>query len=333
MKGWDCRRTIGDYIYQPHGGVRTRQSDVADEATPARGHAVFGKGGDLLGPFRGVTATRRLAAIAVGVCLWWGSAVAVADEPPPAGVDDDRWRLEAGVGVQQMTSRDQLGSPLMYRGMGIPPVLRLDKAGQRWSVGARAAGVVFGVNGGRLSSSMAEDGDPSHRADSVHVEFQGWLDREVTSSSSPRLAVGAQVGHWTFFRSYFFDPAQIGSVETWESTISADGRLSISDQLGRLFWRAGLEVALAGWMMRPAYAVRGDERVALVERRHRVLTEGRLTAVHRLQMVHAEGGLGVDIGDRWTASGRIRATWMNYRDERPTRSWSRRATIGIGYRF
>lgn len=267
----------------------------------------------------------------------WLAAVAVLLACQSATAQDDgsttQWEMTLGMGIEEVASRDEAGSPLAYTGVGYPLVLRVEADRKAWRAGGETGAFVFGVNGGRLATAYAEDGDPSHRADSVVVDLSAWLDREVLTIGDHRVAVGGQLSHWTFFRTYLYNPAQIGSVETWEATISADLRAGLDAQQGRWSWGGAISVPLLGWVMRPSYAVRGDERVQLVNSRRRVLTQGRLTSVHRLQMVQAEAVFGVEISPRWAIGGQYRIGRLSYTNQVQTRAFKHRGMLGISYRF
>ncbi len=268
-----------------------------------------------------------LAALAISAFV--AAPTTVAAQTPSS----TEWEVTVGGGVEEVASRDEAGSPLAYYGMGYPVGLRVDARGQRWAGGARTGLFFFGFNGGRLAADMATDGEPSHRADSVFVDLAGWLDRQVLELGGHRLAVGGQLSHWTFFRSYLYNPAQIGSVEAWDATISADVRASIDGHTGAMFWGLSAAVPVAGWVIRPSYAVRGDERVDLVDSNTKVVTHGRLTTVHRLQMFQTEATLGLRLGQRWSLQANYRLGRLSYTNELQTRAFSQRAMLGVGFRF
>ncbi len=269
-----------------------------------------------------------MAALVASLCILIGGQ-AVGEETSPS----TNWTVTAGGGVAEVASRDEAGSPLAYSGVGYPLILRVDAVGPRWAAGGQTGLFVFGLNGGRLSADLAREGEPSHRADSLFVDLSAWIDRQVLTGSAHRLWLGAQVGHWTFFRSYLYNPAQIGSVESWEAVITADVRAGVGGDYGRLSWELAASVPLLGWMMRPSYAVRGDERVEIVESHTTVLRRGRAVTVDRLQMVQGEASVALALGQRWGLRGEYRAGRLSYTNFVQTRAFVQRGTLGVSLRF
>lgn len=268
---------------------------------------------------------------------WWVGSLGLAlvvllAIPAAAGqASDDRvsWSLGAGAGIQEVASHDELGSPLVYAGVNAPMLLWLDARAQSWSAGARVDGVVSGVNGGPLTTRYAVQGAEGQRADTVFVDLSGWVQWAVATPGQLRVSVGPQLGHWTFFRSYNYHPSQIGSVETWDSTITADLRVQLDQKFERWGWSVAGSAAAAGRILRPAYAVRGDERLGLANRPWQVFTHGRWAAVGRLQMVQAEAVLQAQLTRRLGVVGRYRTGFLSHGGELTSRAFRQQLTAGV----
>lgn len=275
----------------------------------------------------------RRGALVAGLVVLLASSTVTAGE---TGETDERrsWSVGVESGIQQLASRDELGSPLVYDGLGVPLVVRTDARRTDWSWGARISGLVAGFNAQDLTAPPAEDEPGGHRAEPVFFDLSSWVQWPVVRSGSLRLSAGPQLGHWTFFRSYEFHPAQIGSVEVWDAAITADLRAGLGQEFGQFDWELATSLALGGRMLRPSWAVRGDERIALVENRRRIFAYGDWTAVHRLQMVQLEAGMQWWPTDRWGISGRYRGGLLSYRgSETTTRAVSQQGTLGVQFRF
>ena len=268
--------------------------------------------------------------------LMWLPATAVAgdvdadefDEPAPA-----QWTLSLGAGVQDVASRDELGSPLLYQGLGYPLMLRADRRAEGWSAGARLQGFVFGVNGGVLTTDQATDETSGHRADSVFADLSAWLQWPLVRVDDHRLSVGVQLSHWTFFRSYLYDSRQLGSVETWDASLTAAIRAQIERRFERWRWTVAASMAVAGRMMRPSYSVRGDDRIALINQTHKVLTYGRWATIAGLQKVQLDAGIDWQLTPRWGVLAQYRVGVMAYSDDMSTRAFSQQAMVGAQFQF
>lgn len=274
--------------------------------------------------------------------FWVGSIVALAMLLPASSAvaeseaDDGelpRWSLAAATGVQELASRDEMGSPLMYGGVGFPAVLQLQRRGPKWTAGGQMSAQIGGLNGGQLEAGPAEEGRPGHRADGVSVDLSVWMQRLLADPGDHRVSVGGGIGHWTFFRSYLYDPAQIGSVESWDASVTADLRIHLERRIGRLSWHLGTNLALAGRMMRPSHSLRGDEQLAMARDYTRVLREGNWATIGQLQKLEADAGILWDVTSRWGAGVDYRARYLSYRGERPTRAFAQRLVVGAEFRF
>lgn len=282
---------------------------------------------------RGSKAGSSLHSRAAMWCLVVGAGLLAFSAQAAADSGSARWTLTVGMGIEEVASRDTMGSPLTYSGVGYPGVFRADVVADRWSGGAEVGGFFFGFNGGELETAYAEEGLDGHRADSVFADASVWAQRAVAKPGSHRLSLGVQVSHWTFFRSYLYDTSQIGAVETWDATLTGDVRAEVGHRIGRFQWRAGASLAVGGRIMRPSYSVRGDERIALVESRGRVLTYGSWATINRLQMLQADAAIQWDLSERWGLVAQYRFGLMSYRADAPTRAFSQRGMAGIQFRF
>ncbi len=241
------------------------------------------------------------------------------------------WDLSVMGGVENVGSRDEMGSPLAYRGRGFPGAVRTERRGPRLELGMEVGAFIYGINGGRLEAERAEV--DRHWAESVSVDLALWGQRVVATPRSHRLALGLQISHWTFYRSYHYDPTQIGSVETWDAPLTADVRADLQRSLGPdLEVRLAASVPLAGRMMRPNYAIRGDERIALIEERRRVLN-GRWMTLNRFQMIRGEAALSWRVSQRWSVTTQYRIAMFTYRDDTSTQAFSQRGLAGIRFVF
>lgn len=248
---------------------------------------------------------------------------------------DDGGKHTAAVqmGVAEVGSRDAKGSPLAYQGRAFPVGLQLQWRGDVWSGGAMGSTFFYGWNAGTLSADRPNSSTEVHNAEAVFVELAGWMQRAVVSGRSVRLSVGPQLSHWTFFRSYEYHPAQIGGVETWEATVSADARAELELRRGRFGAQLSANVAAVGRMMRPGHSIRGDERLALIEDRRRILSYGSWATAARLQMIHLDVGVRLDVSTRLALVAKYRAGVLNFRHELPTRAFRQQGLGGIALRF
>ena len=247
--------------------------------------------------------------------------------------EEARWEISVTSGVEEVASRDDKGSPLAYSGLGYPLGLQLLTERPSWSGGVQASGFAFVVNGGRLASGQATPGEEGHQADSIFVDLSVWAQLPVLRRGAHRLDVGAEISHWTFFRSYTYHAAQIGAVETWDAPVAVGGRVEWSRHGQWLDLDLGATVALVGRMMRPAHSLRGDERFRLIESRHRVFTYGRWVAPHRLRWVQGRAGMRAKVHPRWGLWAQYRIGWMDYRERESSRASSQRGLGGLYFRF
>ncbi len=236
-----------------------------------------------------------------------------------------RWHVEVGVGVESTQSRDDLGSPLRYEGRGYPMRLRGDHIRQRTRWYASVQGHGSGVNGGHLRAISA-DGPSMAQSGVGDLKVGGayrWRHGERL-----RPYIGGRLRTWAFFRRYTYSAAQIGSVETWEATLSADMEVGLEAHRGP--WSGALEagMALGGWAMRPNHALRGDRRLQLVEQRRHIVRYGQWVGPRQLQMGDLQARLQWAVTDRWGLSGTayIRATAVD--DGRSTRAYQRGIIMG-----
>lgn len=263
--------------------------------------------------------------------LGW-SPWALAGEPADNDEGTD-WSVATAVGVQEVASRDELGSPLGYHGWNAPLVIRVDAHTQRWSAGGRLDGVVAGVNAPDMRTNLAGDSEVGHRASPIFADLSGWLLWPVAEPGDHRLSAGVGLGHWTFFRTYAYDPAQIGSVETWEAVLSADLRARLERTYDRWRWSVGTAFSLGARVFRPSHALRGDERIILVDRHLQVLTYGGWASLNRLQMMQVDGGVEWQLNPRWSLIGHYRVGYLSYRNELSTRAFRQQWTVGTRFNF
>ena len=264
--------------------------------------------------------------LALGVMLasvLWGVPVdAAAPEEQEA---PHQWSLTLGMGVEHIQSRDLLGSPRRYEGQGFPLTLegRWHRSSTEWYLGASGYG--SGVNGGNLSGPV-DSGLGTAQSAVVDIRLGGLYRWPVHR----RLQVigGGQLRQWTFFRSYTYHPAQIGSVETWEATLSADLRAGLRGGWTHLGWELRGGLALAGRGMRPSHALRGDQRLRLVEQRRRILSYGQWMSLRSLQMWDLELRIDVPVDGNWSleAGGYLRGVGVD--DGRQTRAYQRGVQLG-----
>ncbi|RAL25207.1 hypothetical protein DL240_03075 [Lujinxingia litoralis] len=233
-------------------------------------------------------------------------------------------------GAEAVGNRDDTGSPMAYRGMGYPLQLRWGRTARRWSRQIALAGFSQGINGGRLHSAM-DDGQ-GHWARSSFVDASFQWRFVLLDQSSRRLELGPRLSHWTMYRSYQYDPSQIGSVEVWDAVITLDASAALRQRFGG--WgelRLGLTLPVGGYVMRPSYAVRGDERVRLVMERWRAVTDGRFASWGTLQMVQAQAEMWIHLGKRLGLVTAYRGGAMSYELPLNTRTYAHRVSLGLGF--
>lgn len=270
-------------------------------------------------------------AAAMSVVFVFG--VAAAGEPAEIESTDEsgtEWTFGAGAGVQEVASRDFRGAPFAYRGWGYPLDLRFEGVGSRWSATVELGGFASAVNGGELSVESAEGINYAH-ARTAFVDLGVRLLRAVAIPGQHRLSGGLQLSHWTFYRSYEYDPRQIGSVETWDALVTLDVRGELRRQIGNWQWGVGAGTAVAGRVMRPSYALRGDERIALIEHPGRIFAYGRWATINQLQLLRADAAVSRSIGDRWAVRADYRFGWMAHRDD--SRAFTQRLSVGAEFRW
>ncbi|MFU8806779.1 MAG: hypothetical protein ACNA8W_23435 [Bradymonadaceae bacterium] len=208
--------------------------------------------------------------------------------------DGSRHTIEFGVGMEYLGSRDDIGSPMRYEGYAYPLRLAYSRANARGFHGVEASFSHFGFNSGHLKAAMAEG--ENHQAEPTMARLSYGYWRHLHRGGRLDLFAGAALNTLVFFRSYQYDVNQIGSVETWDGL----GSLDVSARLGlkltdrqRLHGRVSLP--LAGYVLRPSYSVRGDERLQLIREQWRVITDGQWASWGRMQRIEAGLGYGVDI--------------------------------------
>jgi hypothetical protein len=262
---------------------------------------------------------------------------AQAEAPPQAEseAEDGSSSLELtlGVGRAAVGSRDQKGSPLAYRGTGIPPVIKGRWLAENWSAGFGVSALVTGFNAAPLRADRAQGADELHRADPVFVDFSIWGQHLMATPEPFQIALGAQLSHWTFFRSYEYNPSQIGGVETWDATLTADARAQLSFTHGRWEAHTGASFALAGRMMRPSHAIRGDERLQLIQERRRIWSSGQWATVARFQKMQIDAQVRFDFNSRVGAVAGYRLGMMSFHDDQATRAYHQQGMAGVVIRF
>ncbi|RDV39467.1 hypothetical protein DV096_02535 [Bradymonadaceae bacterium TMQ3] len=232
-------------------------------------------------------------------------------------------------GVERMGNRDATGSPLAYRGQAYPLILRWGRSTPRWSRTLELGGFTPGFNGGRLSSAI-DDGQ-GHWANASFVDASFQWRFALLNRGKRRLEIGPRLSHWTMYRSYQYDPAQIGSVEVWEAFVSLDASAGLRQSLGN--WgelHLGVNVPLGGYLMRPSYAVRGDERVRLVQERWRAVTDGRFASWGSFRMVQTRAEIWWMPGTYLAVVGAYRGGAFSYDLPLDTRTYSHRFSLGLG---
>lgn len=277
--------------------------------------------------------TRRGMALLIALGCWCVAGWAHSAEPQ-AGANEDR-RVEGRgelllfSGIEQMGNRDATGSPLAYRGQAYPLMLRWGRSAPRWSRALELGGFTPGLNGGRLSSAI-DDGQ-GHWANASFVDASFQWRFALLNRGGRRLELGPRLSHWTMYRSYQYDPAQIGSVEVWEAFVSLDASAGLRQALGG--WgelHLGINVPLGGYVMRPSYAVRGDERVRLVQERWRALTDGRFASWGSFRMVQTRAELWWKPGTYLGVVAAYRGGAFSYDLPLDTRTYSHRFSLGVG---
>lgn len=248
------------------------------------------------------------------------------------GQEQNQWHLMIGAGLEGMSSRDELGSPMLYRGVGFPLQFGVKYERSLWAVRFEGGGFYSGFNGRRLESARA-DAD-SHWADGVAVDLLLQVDRVLVDEGGHILRVGGRINHWTLYRSYQYAPHQIGAVESWDGPVT----LELVAGLHRPLF-SGVEVGLwaavpvGGWVVRPHYSVRGDERMDFVDNRLRVVTEGSWATWTRLQMLMAQAELRWDLSPRVALIGRYTVGLFSFRQDTTTRALRRRGSLGVSLSF
>ena len=266
-----------------------------------------------------------VGAIGMGWTSIASGAQMVEERDAEEAVASPRWHIEVGVGVESTQSRDELGSPLRYKGRGYPMRLRGDHIRHRTRWYASVQGHGSGVNGGHLRArsqdgpSMAQSGVGDLRVGGAYR----WRDGQRL-----RPYAGGRMRTWAFFRRYTYSAAQIGSVETWEATLSADVEVGLEAHQGP--WTGALEagVALGGRAMRPNHALRGDRRLQLVEQRRHIVRYGQWVGPRQLQMGDLQARLQWAVTDRWGVSGTAYMRAMGVDDGRSTRAYQRGFMMG-----
>ncbi|TXD39457.1 hypothetical protein FRC98_03410 [Lujinxingia vulgaris] len=259
----------------------------------------------------------------------WAHAATPEQSTGQAPGAESRGEVLIFSGVERLGNRDATGSPLAYRGQAYPLILRWGRTASRWSRALELGGFTPGFNGGRLSSAI-DDGQ-GHWANASFVDASFQWRFALLNRGGRRLELGPRLSHWTMYRSYQYDPAQIGSVEVWDAFVSLDASAGFRQTLGG--WgelHLGINVPLGGYVMRPSYAVRGDERVRLVQERWRALTDGRFESWGSFRMVQTRAELWWKPGKYLGVVGAYRGGAFSYELPLDTRTYSHRFSLGVG---
>ena len=254
--------------------------------------------------------------------IWAGGAAAEENS--------SQWRVSLGTGVGSLASRDEMGSPFLYRGASHPIWGAVRRSGENWQWGTDWRVAATGWNAGWLEAAIS-DGS-RHRAEVVSVEGSIYGQREVARHRGHQLYLGGEVHHWTFFRSYHYDENQIGAVEVWEAPVSLNARAALVRRLGEWDLSMSALVPLGGRILRPNYAIRGDERIDMVERRQRILSHGSWSSWNRFQMLRGRLALSWQrerLGLRAEAS----VGWLRYQGEWETRAGQTQGLFGAEFVF
>ena len=253
-----------------------------------------------------------------------GSFAAGAEEAEADG------RITLGTGMESLASRDQMGSPFLYRGGGHPVWVAAHRQGGHWRWGMDWRGSVSGWNAAWMEAAISDG--KRHRAEAVSVEGSLYLQGLVASEGGHQLFLGGELSNWTFFRSYHYDEHQIGAVEIWEAPVVLNARAEMVRRLGAWELSVAALVPVGGRMLRPNYAIRGDERIEMVERRLQILRYGSWASWNRLQMLRGIAGMGwrrERLGLRLEAS----AGWLRYQGDWETRAGRVQALFGAEIHF
>lgn len=243
-----------------------------------------------------------------------------------------RWQVMSRGGVEEVSSRDEFGSPLLYQGVGFPLILSLGYSGDLWAVSFEGGGFYTGVNGRPLKSAQASS--EGHWASGVAVDLALQIDRAVIVRDRSRVRLGGRINHWTLYRSYRYGPTQIGAVETWDGPVTLDLVVGLERDLSQRFeLRLFGAVALGGWVIRPHYSIRGDERMDIIKNRLLVVTEGDLATVNRLQMVTGHGELRWRLSAHLTMVGQYRVSFFDFQGAMRTRAFRQGVTVGLSLSF
>ncbi len=236
-------------------------------------------------------------------------------------------------GIEYLGSRDEMGSPLRYEGTGYP--LGLSYVGGADAEHFHEFSGVFStsyLNATPLQAAIS-DGE-NHRAESVLARASYGQFFLVSRLLGSRFYVGGLWSNTVFFRTYWYAPNQMGQVEVWEATSSLDvaARLRIQPA-ARHRLVLGVGVPVVGYVLRPAYAVRGDERLRAVFDQGELLRGGRLATWNTLQMVHGMVEYGYQIAAHWRVESGYFLGMYRYLEPAVTRGLNHRLSVGIAYLF
>ncbi len=244
-----------------------------------------------------------------------------------------RHAFTVGAGLEYLGSRDDIGSPLRYEGMGFP--LRLAYSGQAHLNHFHEFNAAFsftGFNASHLRAAIADE--QSHIAETAFVNVAYGQFFRLSSTRIGRLFLGPQLRSLVFFRSYQYEPNQIGSVEVWDAVTSLDLAARLRHRIGRHHhFDLGIGLPLLAYVLRPGYAVRGDERVRMVYHRLEVFTSGRFATWNTLQMVNTTLQYGFQFAANWRVDATHNFSLFHYSEPLTTRGMNHRLTVGVSFLF
>jgi hypothetical protein len=275
---------------------------------------------------------RLLVSVAVVVSLGWTEGEARAqliDE-----VEDELLvrRVQIIGGVEYLGSRDDAGSPMRYTGYGYPIGLAYEQSRERSLAKLGGAFSHAGFNSGLLTAGIAQE--QFHQAEPTLVRLSYGYWRKVGSGLRLQSLAGGELNSIVFFRSYQYDPHQIGTVELYDAITSLDLSARLFFDLSprqRLMGRVALP--LGGYVVRPSYAVRGDERLQVVREQWRIVTDGYWASWGELQRAQIELGYRLTLNDRLELDASYHVEAYRVRQPFVSRGLLARYSLGVSMTF
>lgn len=244
----------------------------------------------------------------------------------PVEVEAQTTRVRLQTGLEAVESRDEMGSPFLYSGQGAPLSLGLSHQRRRIYLDLRAQFLRAPLQAERAT-------EDSHRADAILVDLEIFLGRRLLSFGGHDLRIGPEIQTSTFYRDYTYDSFQIGTVEIWDSPLTLNVRAELLRRLGPLELGAAMSLPLFGWVMRPDYAIRGDERITMMERRYRVLEFGEFATWPDLQALRARLTGEFFFGRYWGAHLMVSTSFFRFQRDLETGALRRTVLLGLSLRI